>query len=125
MAMGGTLRWLGRCLAGAGNAQARSLRLLDENLSDRQRQQLARKGYFDVVGGQSGHRYRIHNRSALNVEELDDAGSPVVGVCFSPEGYLPTPDIMLAQKLALEVFERQALGVANRYRLTIAPRARR
>jgi hypothetical protein len=109
---------LSRCLFGGASAQVRSLRLLDENLSDAQRRQLAQHRYFDVVGAQSGRRYRIYNRSTLNVEELGADGRPTIGLCFFPDGYLPTADIMLAQKLALEVFEREALVVANRYRLT-------
>jgi hypothetical protein len=119
------LNRLSRCLFGIGSAQVRSLRLLDENLSDSQRRQVAQHRYFDVVGGQSGRRYRIHNRSTLNVEELDDKGNPAIGVCFSPDGYLPTADVMLAQKLALELFELDALAVANRYRLAATPLSRR
>jgi hypothetical protein len=112
-------------LFGIGSVQVRSFRLLDENLSDSQRRQFAQHRYFDVVGGHSGRRYRIHNRSMLNVEELDDKGIPAIGVCFSPDGHLPTADVMLAQKLALEVFEREALAVANRYRLAATLPARR
>jgi len=34
-------------------------------------------------------------------------------LCFMPEGDLVVGDMMLAQKLALELFESEALKVAN------------
>jgi hypothetical protein len=34
-------------------------------------------------------------------------------LCFAPKGYLPIGDIMLAQKIALELFEADAIKVAN------------
>ena len=35
-------------------------------------------------------------------------------LCFAPEGGLVVGDVMLAQKLALELFESDTLKVANR-----------
>ena len=49
----------------------------------------------------------------MNVEELDSNGRRVSLLCFAPEGRLDLCDIMLAQKVALELFESQALVVAN------------
>ncbi len=49
----------------------------------------------------------------MNVEELDRNGRRVCLLCFVPKGELALGDIMLAQKLALELFEPQALAVAN------------
>lgn len=43
-----------------GTPEGRSLQLLREWLSPAQREQFARKGYFEVVGSDSGIRYRIH-----------------------------------------------------------------
>jgi hypothetical protein len=43
-----------------GTPEGRSLRLLREWLSPAQREQFARRGYFEVVGSDSGKRYRIH-----------------------------------------------------------------
>jgi hypothetical protein len=40
--------------------EGRSLRLLREWLSPSQRSQFAEKGYFEVVGGETGRRYRIY-----------------------------------------------------------------
>jgi hypothetical protein len=34
-------------------------------------------------------------------------------LCFEPQGQLPVGDVMLAQKIALELFESKALRVAN------------
>jgi len=49
----------------------------------------------------------------MNVEELDERGHRVRSLCFMPEGRLPLGDLLLAQKMALELFEVDALRVAN------------
>jgi hypothetical protein len=50
----------------------------------------------------------------MNVDELDEHGVRIAAWCFGPEGELPTYDVMLAQKIALENNEHAALEVANR-----------
>ena len=50
----------------------------------------------------------------MNVDVYDKAGKRIHMLCFKPEGRLPIGDVMLAQKIALELFERDALGVANK-----------
>jgi hypothetical protein len=50
----------------------------------------------------------------MNVEELDVDGRRVRLWCFMPEGGVPVEDIMLAQKIALELFESDALKIANK-----------
>ncbi len=50
----------------------------------------------------------------MNVEQLDNKGRPLRLLCFMPEGDLVAGDMMLAQKLALELFESDALKVANK-----------
>jgi hypothetical protein len=88
----------------AGNAsEARGLRLLREWLSPEQRAQFDAKGYFDVTGCDSGRRYRIRRGINMNVYEIDQAGRPRAGWCFVPDANLVTGDIMLAQKIALEI----------------------
>jgi hypothetical protein len=99
----------------ARESHARGLRLLEENLSPAQRNQYKRCGYFDVVGGETGGRYRIKYGFEMNVELLDTKGSVVHSLCFMPEGELAVGDVMLAQKLALELFESQTLEVANSF----------
>lgn len=97
------------------NREARGLRLLRSWLSSEQRAQFDAKRYFDVIGCDSGKRYRIHYGTMSNVHEIDAAGYPKVGWCFVPAGRLVAGDIMLAQKIALETNEFGALAVANRF----------
>jgi hypothetical protein len=66
-------------------------------------------------GGETGGRYRIKYGFEMNVELLDTKGSVVRSLCFMPEGELAVGDVMLAQKLALELFESQTLEVANSF----------
>jgi hypothetical protein len=94
-------------------AEERGRRLLTENLSPIQRRQYAASGSFEVVGGSTGRRYRIRHGRFMNVQELDAKGRLVGTWCFFPVGGLVPGDILLAQKLALELFEPEALAVAN------------
>jgi hypothetical protein len=89
------------------------MRLLIDNLSSTQRDQLKLLDYFDVVGGETGTRYRIHFGNLVNVEQLDASGKRERMLCFMPIGHLPVGDTMLAQKIALELFETEALQTAN------------
>ena len=108
-------RWLATFWkAAAGLAEQRALALLKEHLSPWQRQQYERDGTFDVIGGRSGTRYRIHHGYQMNIEQLDGAGRRVRLLCFAPRGRLAIGDIMLAQKLALELYEEDALLSANK-----------
>lgn len=95
--------------------EERGLTLLREWLSPEQRAQLDASKHFDVIGCQTGKRYRISYGSGTNVHEIDDAGRPIMGWCFVPSGHLVAGDVMLAQKIALETDERGALAVANRF----------
>jgi hypothetical protein len=70
--------------------------------------------YFDVIGSDTGATYRIRHGSQMNVERLDHKGSCVQLLCFMPENGLPIGDVMLAQKIALELFESEAIRVANK-----------
>ena len=73
-----------------------------------------KRGAFDVIGGRSGTRYRIHHGYQMNIEQLDWAGRRVRLLCFAPKGRLAIGDIMLAQKLALELYEEDAILAANK-----------
>jgi hypothetical protein len=111
-------RWLAglrEILSGESHraAEERGLRLLEANLSPLQRCQYATSRTFEVIGGSTGRRYRIHPGRFMNVEELDEKGRHARTWCFYPVGALPAGDILLAQKLALELFELDALAVAN------------
>jgi len=50
----------------------------------------------------------------MNVKELHPDGWCVRRLCFIPEGQLVPGDVVLAQKVALEVFETETLAVANK-----------
>jgi hypothetical protein len=95
--------------------EGRALLLLRRCLSPAQRGQFAEMGYFEVVGGDTGNRYRIHAGAATNVCEIDENGRPKIGLCFLPVGDLPIGDVMLAQKIALETSEGSALAVARKF----------
>ena len=101
--------------------EARGITLLREWLSPMQRAQFDATKYFDVVGCDTGRRYRIHYGTVTNVHQIDAAGQPVSGLCFVPSGGLVAGDVMLVQKIALETDEQATLAVANRFKIE-APR---
>lgn len=96
-------------------AQARGLQLLKDNLTPEQRESYEKNRYFDVKGGESGTTYRIRHGRQMNIEVLDKKGKRDHGLCFLPIGSLVAGDCMLAQKTALELYENEALKVANRF----------
>jgi hypothetical protein len=115
------LQWLHRgaveaLIAEAGErlAEQRVIALLVDNLTEAQRRQFAAHRYFDVIGGETGRRYRLWHRSAQNIEELDHFGTRRCIWCVHPVG-VALGDVLLAQKVALELFERDALNIARSY----------
>lgn len=96
-------------------AEGRSLLLLRKWLSPTQREEFARKGYFEVIGSDSRKRYRIHAGASVNICEVDGRGRRQQGLCFMPIGGLPIGDVMLAQKIALETCESEVRTVARRF----------
>ncbi len=126
-ATGPLWRWLAECArrvqalreryrtTAAATREARATALLREWLSPQQRAQFNTEGCFDVVGCDSGKRYRIHHGTSMNVHEMDKAGHTKSGWCFVPNCRLAAGDVMLAQKIALETCENSALAVANRF----------
>lgn len=102
----------------ATSAEARARTLLKDWLSPTQACQYNTNGNFTVTGCDTGKLYRIENGRQMNVVELKDDGSPHCKWCFAPalpDGRaLATADVMLAQKLALETMESEALRGANR-----------
>ena len=66
--------------------ETRGITLLREWLSPTQRAQFEASKYFEVVGCDSGRRYRIHYGRVTNVHQIDEAGQPVTGWCFAPSG---------------------------------------
>ena len=102
--------------------EARALALLRGWLSPKQRASYERFRYFDVIGSDTGTRYRVHHGTQTNIEELSGTGHHVCKWCFVPDGDLAAGDVMLAQKIALETNERGALSVAHRSFVTTGPR---
>jgi hypothetical protein len=94
-------------------AEKRAVSLLLSWLTPEQERQWQARGAFEVIGGDTGTRYRITYRAVMNVHELGPDGRPVKQWCFAPEGRLAAGDMLLAQKIALETMEREALLVAN------------
>jgi len=69
-------RAIGNCYLEAGCTQAeiRAVNLLKEWLSPEQLAQYESHRYFDVIGGQSGKRYRIRYGTSMNIFEIDSRG---------------------------------------------------
>jgi hypothetical protein len=95
-------------------AEKRAMMLLRSWLSPEQERQWEARGTFEVVGCDTGRRYRITYRVVMNIHQLDADGQPVQQWCFAPEGRLAVGDVLLAQKIALETMETKALEIANR-----------
>jgi len=111
------VRNLYRIFFARNGKEGRGLRLMRDWLSPGQREQFDKSGYFDVIGCTTGTKYRIHRYVVPpNVYELDNIGRRKMGICFAPSGRLAKGDIMLAQKIALETDEQNALSTANRVR---------
>jgi hypothetical protein len=100
-------------------AEQRALELLKSHLSDTQLAEFNALGRFEVTGGDTGTRYVIRNFTSINIDQLNSEGEPVKGWCFGPQGNLARGDVLLAQKLALECFESQALERAHSHTINL------
>lgn len=94
-------------------AEIRGWRLLRNNLDAVQRQQLDARKTFDVIGSETGLHYRISIGRTYNVGVIDVQGVVVDNICFVPAGNLCVGDVMLTQKLGLELRELEMLRLAN------------
>jgi hypothetical protein len=99
--------------APTSEAEQKAHDLLRVWLSPEQARQYNSQKHFEVIGSDTGTRYRIRHGNVMNIDQLDLAGNKVCGWCFAPEGELAAGDCMLAQKIALETFETKALAMAN------------
>jgi hypothetical protein len=97
----------------SAEAEKKGRQLLLDHLTSEQRACFEKNGYFECIGSTTGKRYRIKTGRQMNVYELDDKGNQIVGRCFLPGGGLCEGDTMLAQKIAIECMEAEALKVAN------------
>jgi hypothetical protein len=96
-------------------AEEKSLALLRSWLTVDQHQQWERYRQFEVTGSHMGGRYRITDAMSMNVLQLDRSGQALAKWCFLPAGNVARGDVLLAQKIALETMELQALAVAKKY----------
>ena len=94
--------------------EKRAMTLLRSWLTPEQDRQWAARREFDVIGCDTGTRYRITYGAMMNIHQLDQGGCAVAQWCFSPVGGLAPGDVLLAQKIALETMETKALAIANR-----------
>jgi hypothetical protein len=78
-----------------------------------QLRQYDERASFEVVGSDTGKRYRICKGHIYNVQELDECGLTLCSWCIAADG-IPVGDINLAQKIVLETFESEILATANR-----------
>lgn len=92
-------------------AEQRAKELLVDWLTPAQRAQFEREKHFDVIGSR-GNRYRILPMRNSNVVRIEADGKESRW-CFVPIGIHAVGDIMLAQKIALENFEDEAMAKAN------------
>jgi hypothetical protein len=97
-------------------AEAKGLSLLRSWLTPEQDEQWSRDSEFEVVGCDTGARYRITSGTTMNVIELDKNGRSVKRWCFTPVGPMVQGDVLLAQKIALETMENYARSLANSQR---------
>lgn len=96
----------------------RATALLLAHLDDTQRQTYQAAGYFDVRTDDGQRTYRLSQGTIHNVALLDPVRErPQRTYCAHPAADLPVPDVLLAQKLALEADEAGFLRVANRHDL--------
>ena len=99
-----------------GVAEQRAQELLESH-SATQFAQFSALGWFEVTGGDTGTRFVIRNFRWVNIDQLNASGECEKRWCFGPQGNLAMGDVLLAQKLALECFESQALERAHSHRM--------
>lgn len=92
-------------------AEARGLKLLEENLNPTQLVQWKKGKKFLAIGGQSGDKYEIREGYNQNVFRIDKQYRRK-GLCFLPAGNLCIGDTLLAQKIGIELHEEEILRVA-------------
>ena len=68
------------------NAHLKGMQLLSENLSPAQQDQLKLFNYIEVIGGDTGKRYRIYFDRQMNVELLNESGNLYAHVVLHAKG---------------------------------------
>jgi hypothetical protein len=83
-------------------ASRRALVLLLTQLNPKQRQDFRTNGYFHVIGGRTGDRYRIRVGTIANIDVLRDDGVVKHRLCARLVDDVPAYDVMAAQLLHLQ-----------------------
>jgi hypothetical protein len=96
-------------------AKRRALSLMMRLLTPEQRQEFRKSGYFHVIGGSSGNRYRIRAATFANIDVVCASGTVMYRLCAHPAGDVPVYDVMAAQMLHLQdpATEKRFLKQAN------------
>src|SRR5262245_295280 len=103
-------------------AKKRGMQLLWRNLTPAQRADMLSNGYFDVIGGKSGDTYRVYFGAHVNVLRMKTLKNMFgwiqnmdQGLCFTLSGGLVEGDVMLSQKLTIELEEDEIGRIANKF----------
>jgi len=92
----------------------RGTRLLKSQLTSAQARQYELFGWFDVIGSDTGSRFRIHHGDTLNVEEFDQAGKCLFRWCFMPIGNWTSDSPLVMTDKEHDREERQKRGEEQR-----------
>jgi hypothetical protein len=108
-------RWLDPSYYGSkkifeDDASKRAEKLLRNHLTAEQREDLDKKGYFQIIVDK--RHFRIKRGTSHNVVEVNKNGRKIRTFCAHPDG-VPESDVMLSQKLALEIQPSAFFSVAN------------
>ena len=95
-------------------AITRADELLMGSLSQEQKVDMERDGFFFVDSKRPGRRYRLRNGRSGNVDVMEN-NTVLHRLCAHPAMQVPDGDTRLAQKLMLEHQEEAFLGRANRF----------
>ena len=99
-------------------AHSRAIDLLVSLLPDDQVQRYRNQGVFEILGSH-GTLYRIREGVSGNIEWIKPGGEVGGVLCAHPsmrDGWLPTPDVLASQLLAITTDEREFVRIANVHR---------
>jgi hypothetical protein len=97
-------------------ATERANGLLLEHLTPEQRETFTSRGWFVVVGGKTGTRYRVRGGTLTGNVDVMHGEKVRHRLCAHvPTGRVPMGDQLLAQKITLELAEDDFLRIANRH----------
>jgi hypothetical protein len=93
-------------------ADTRAAELLMDHLTEEQKGDMQRDGFFFVQSKRPGRKYRLRHGRMGNVDVMEE-GRVLHRLCAHPAVDVPNEDTRLAQKLMLEHMEDVFIGKAN------------